>query len=91
MANADSLKSEVPFITRKLQYFDLRLNAWDQAGQPGARTLNTEQFLTALLRQTNQGQVLWLICLKYLLNLPWCGILHLFGAYAPFLLRRRSP
>jgi hypothetical protein len=53
--------------------------------------MNTEQFLTSLQRQTNQGRGLWLICQKYLLKLPWCGILHLFGAYAPFLLRRRSP
>jgi hypothetical protein len=81
----------VPFITRKLQNFEVVQHRPCQAGKAGARTLNTEQFLTALLRQTNQGQVLWLICLKYLLKLPWCGILHLFGAYTPFLLRRRSP
>jgi hypothetical protein len=70
----------VPFIALKLQNFDRRKNALSRGGQTGARTLNTEQFLTALLRQTNQGQVLWLICLKYLLKLPWCGILYFFGA-----------
>jgi hypothetical protein len=81
----------VPFITRKLQNFEVVQHRPYQAGKAGARTLNTEQFLTPLLRQTNQGPSLWLICQEYLLKLPWCGILHLFGAYAPFLLRRRSP